>query len=337
MSRLAAYRSCGALALVSFVCMVAETAGAAEPTPGDKETARSLGARGMRALDARDYAGAERACGGAYALVKAPTVEICWARALEGLGRLLEARDAFVDVTHFPAKPDEPAVFTSARDAARVEADDLAKRIPTVTLSVSGPPLAAALQVTLDGVVVKSETARLPRKVNPGQHTLSVSAQGFERASVDLAVTEGEARRVEVVLRPSGEAAGPRSPEALPQEARPGTNGGAPPPILAMVAGGVGVVGLVVGAAAGTAGSSKHVALVDECDTANGTCPPSAANDLDAFHTLRSVSTLGYVVGALGLVSGVVIFLATPKSQTLGAGAMGVYLGPSSLGLAGAF
>jgi hypothetical protein len=46
-------------------------------------------------------------------------------------------QSANVGITHLPARPDEPAVFTSVRNAARAEADALAKRVPTVTLVIS--------------------------------------------------------------------------------------------------------------------------------------------------------------------------------------------------------
>ena len=283
---------------------VSQSAHAAEPSAGDRETARSLGTQGVIALDAHDYPTAERACGGAYALVKAPTVGTCWGRALEGLGRLIEARDVLVEVAHLPARQDEPAVFTSARDAARTEAEALAKRVPTVTLVVSGPPEATPLRVAIDGASVRSETARLPRKVNPGEHTISVSAPGFEPTTAQVTIAEGEDRRVEVLLPPSKEGTG--GPVT-----HPSSTGGSSPPVLAIVAGGVGVVGLAIGIAAGVAGSSKHSTLSGECDGANGTCPPSAASDLDAFHSLRTGSTTGYVVGALGLVAGGRSFLRT--------------------------
>jgi hypothetical protein len=81
-------------AVVSTVAILSTTAAmAAETSAADRETSRALYAEGMRLLDVHDYAGAEHACGGAHALVKAPTSAACWARALEGLGRLVEARD----------------------------------------------------------------------------------------------------------------------------------------------------------------------------------------------------------------------------------------------------
>src|SRR5580658_5605506 len=217
---------------------VSGMAGAAEPSAGDRETARGLGAQGVLALDAHDYTTAERACGGAFALVKAPTVGTCWARALEGLGRMLEARDAFVEVTHLPVMPDEPAVFTSARDAARTEAEALAKRVPTVTLVISGPPDTAPLRVAIDGAIVRSETARLPRKVNPGSHAISVSAPGFEPTTAQVTIAEGENRRIDVVLRPSSDGPGPES------GAQRSATGGGSLPVLPVVTAGVGVVGL---------------------------------------------------------------------------------------------
>lgn len=318
------------LVVAATVHVFAVTAHAAEPSAGDRETSRSLYGQGMQALDAHDYPSAERACGGAYALVKAPTAATCWGRALEGLGRLVEARDVFVETIHLPGTADEPAVFVGARETARTEADQLAKRIPTVTLVPSGPPESAPLEVTLDGATIKPETARLPRKVNPGHHTLAVSAQGFEPARVDVSIAEGDDRRLEILLHPTGSR--PKAPAATP-----------PAPVsehsefltLAVIAGGVGVAGLAVGLGSGLAAASKHSGLDGVCNVSAGTCPPSASGDLDSFHALRTASTVGYVVGALGLVAGGVIYFLVPRTSR--APSTGLYVGPTSCGLAGAF
>lgn len=321
-----------AVAVVALACAFTKTASATDPGASDRETSRSLGAQGMQALEAHDYAAAERTCGGAYALVKAPTTATCWARALEELGHLVEARDVFEQTLHLPATPDEPAVFISARELARAEADGLAKRIPAVTLAISGPPETTPLQVILDGVSVKSETARLPRKVNPGRHALTVSAPGFEPVTLEVTIAEREERRVEVMLRPS-------SGGSLPVlQGAPSVTSVRPLPMLAIAAGGIGLAGLVVGVGAGVTGSSKHSVLSGECNTASGTCPSSAANDLDAFHAWRAVSTIGYVVGAAGVAAGAVLFLTVPSPRALGpAGTTALYVGPASCGLTGAF
>jgi hypothetical protein len=298
-------------------------ASAAGPSADDRETSRSLYAEGMELLDAHDYAGAERACGGAHALVKAPTSAACWARALEGLGRLVEARDVFLEAVHFPVAMDEPGVFTSARDASRVEADSLSKRIPAVTLVVSGAPSSSPLRVTIDGVSVPGETARLPRRTNPGTHTIVVAAPGFESTTVTVQAGEGEDRRVDVVLHSApSTATAAEVPSARVKQPR----------AIALVAGGVGVAGLVFGIASGLAAQSKHTALAGECS--GGQCPPSAQGEIDSFHSLRTLSTIGYVVGAAGIVGGVVLWLTAPTSA---GPALGMRLDPTSARVVGAF
>jgi hypothetical protein len=53
---------------------------------------------------------------------------------------------------------------------------------------------------------------------------------------------------------------------------------------------------------------------------------------LDTFHALRTVSTVGYVVGALGVIGGGVLFFATPASKESPA-TTALYVGPVSCGL----
>jgi hypothetical protein len=301
---------------------VTSSAGAAEPSAADRETSRSLYAEGMRLLDAHDYTGAEHACGGAHALIKAPTSATCWARALEGLGRLVEARDVFLEAVRFPVASDEPSVFTAARATSRAEADSLSKRIPSVTVVVSGPPASVPLHVTIDGASVPAETARLPRKTNPGAHAISVTARGFEPTTVDVQVSEGEDRRVDVALQAAS--------SATPADASPPTVKQVS--LTPFVVGGVGIAGLAFGIVTGILAESKHSTLASECK--GGVCAPSDQGDVNSFHTLRTLSTVGYVVGAVGLAGGVVLWLLAPSSEHP---AVGLHVGPSTACVIGAF
>src|ERR1019366_5536380 len=113
------------LAMAFAGVLLASPALAADPSAADRETSRDLYAQGVKALAASDYAGAERACGGAFKLVNAPTGAICWGRALEGLGKLVEARDAYLAASHYPQRSDEPSVFASARTEGQAGADRL--------------------------------------------------------------------------------------------------------------------------------------------------------------------------------------------------------------------
>ncbi|MGO9835624.1 MAG: hypothetical protein ACLP1X_15570, partial [Polyangiaceae bacterium] len=106
------------------------------------------------------------------------------------------------------------------------------------------------------------------------------------------------------------------------------------PPILAWAAFGVGGAGLAVGVITGLVAGSKHSTLAGECDNAAGTCAPQYAGDLDSFHSWRTVSTIGYVVGALGVAGGAALWFMAPKATTTTAR---MWLGPGSAGIAGAF
>ena len=308
-------RGTSVLALAALLAS-GRSAAASEPSAADKDTSRNLYFEGTRLLAASDFRGAERACGGAYALVHAPTSALCWARALEGVGRLVEARDIFLDAVRFPAEAKEPPVFTQARAAARAEADSVEKRIPSVTLVVEGPEQSATLRVTIDGADVPAEAARLRRMANPGHHAIKVAAAGFDQSAIDVDLGDGEERHVEVTLRPA-------------------TGGLAAPPPLALVAGAVGVVGLGIGLVTGLSGASKHATLMSECQP-NGACPTSAQGDLDSFHSLRTVSTVAYVLGAVGVAAGAVLWITAP-SETATSARTGLWFAPASAGVVGTF
>jgi hypothetical protein len=331
---------------VNAALALASSNALADPTAADKETSRALYGQGMAALEAHDYHSAERACGGAHALVRAPTSAACWARALEGLGRLVEARDAFLEAARFPPAPDEPGVFTNAREASRLEGEALAKRIPSLTLVVSGPLAGTALQVTIDGRAVPSETARLARKTDPGTHAISVAASGFTPATVDVQLGEGEDRRVDVVLRPAS--AGPLGPAVpsttavLPAAPNPDQTSGpggwsrGSAHTLALVSGGLGIVGLGVGTAFGLEASSKKSQY--EQHQINGRCIDEQCVTIskDAA-SAGNVSTVAFVAGGVLAAAGVALWLTAPGKVSEGAAVAIVPMAGAGVGLSGSW
>jgi hypothetical protein len=108
-------------------------------------------------------------------------------------------------------------------------------------------------------------------------------------------------------------------------------------PTLGIVAFAVGGAGLAFGVVSGLIATSKHSTLSGECDSNSGTCPASAQSDVDSFHSWRVISTVGYVVGAVGVAAGVVLWLTAPKAAPRGTGSVGVMVGPASACLAGTF
>jgi hypothetical protein len=315
---------------VGVVATSASFVSAADPSAADKETGRALFAQGMAALDSHDFHGAERACGGVVKIVNVPPGQVCWAKALEGLGKLVEARDAYLAAAHHPSRPDEPTVFTSARAEGVAGAERLERRIATIWLDIAGLKDDAPLRVTIDGVEITSAVARLPRRVNPGQHAITVAAKGFATATMSVEVSEGEERHVPMSLAPGApRAAATRSATPQPSESAHDARA----PVLALAVGGVGIAGVIVGAATALAATSKHSTLQGECS--GSVCPSSANGDLGSFHTLRAISAVGYIVGALGLVGGATLWFVTPPRASESSARL--WIGPGSAGVAGTF
>jgi hypothetical protein len=96
----------------------------------------------------------------------------------------------------------------------------------------------------------------------------------------------------------------------------------------------VGAVVLAAGVVAGLAAGSKDSSIAAEC-TGNR-CPASAKGDIDSFHSLETVSTVAYVVGALGVVAWGTLWWLGPRSSSPATTAR-VWVGPASAGLTGTF
>ena len=101
---------------------------------------------------------------------------------------------------------------------------------------------------------------------------------------------------------------------------------------------GAGVVGLGVGAVTGILAIGKHSTLSNECT--NGTCGAGAQNDLDSYHSMGTISTIGFVAGGVLAAGGLVIFLTAPHAAS-SAPTTGLrltpFVGPGSVGAVGTF
>ena len=187
---------------------------------------------------------------------------------------------------------------------------------------------ATGVQVTVDGQTVAG-SAGAPVEVDPGEHTFAFE-EGDRLATEErrLVLIEGvKGRRETVVL---GEMAA-RTTLATPS----GGQAGFGPPPLAWVAFGVGGAGLAAGVIAGLVADGKHSTLQGECNNTTNTCASQYAGDLGGFHAARTWSTVGYVVGALGVAGGAALWLTAPRARR--ATTASVWVGPASAGIAGSF
>jgi hypothetical protein len=175
-----------------------------QPSAAAKNTARTLLVDGRAKFASGDYQGALKSFQGAHAIMGVPTTGLDLARAQEQLGQLTEARETAAEVMRFDSAGNQ--AYVSAQQAAATLAGKLDARIPALVLSVSGVPAETALEVTVDGEAVPPAILTLPRKVNPGEHTVLAKASGFADAQRTVNVAEKETKHVEITLERVGSA-----------------------------------------------------------------------------------------------------------------------------------
>lgn len=298
----------------------------------DRATARTLGQEGERALSAKDFKSAEDDFRRAESLVHAPTLLLGLARALVGEGKLVEAQEAYKRILRDGVAPGAPAVFQKAVDDAGKEVQAVSPRIGSVTITVKasagGGPV-PGVQVTMDGIAVNAATLGVLRSADPGAHVIRASAAGYKAAEVKVTVPSGGPVDAPMTLDldPSASAVAPGAAPAALSPSAPATAGPSPampdqppagpaasgPSLLPWIAFGVGGAGLIVGGVAGGLALGKHSDLSSACT--GGSCPASQQSNLDGYHTLGLVSTIGFIVAGVGAVTGVTLLLLQPKSD----------------------
>lgn len=192
------------LSLIALAGLLCAPVVFAEPSSADKETARTLMREGDEKFAVRDYAGALKAYQAAHAIMQVPTTGLPLARAQVERGLLVEARDTLLQVSRYPKETGESPFFTKARDEATSLAQKLADKIPSIAVSVEGPPKGAAIDVAVDGIAVPVAALGTPWKTNPGQHEITASSVGFQALKKKVNLREGENDRITLKLVPSG-------------------------------------------------------------------------------------------------------------------------------------
>jgi len=284
-----------------------------------KNAARDLAQRAAQAYESGDHRTAQDLFRRAYALVPAPTLSVREARALEKMGLLVEAAEAYVRTSRTRLDASAPDVFKQA--------------VPD-----------SPAEVTMDGRKLRPELVGVESPANPGLHQLTATTSSGAGASAEVTLAEGESKSVLLRLE-AGKAASitpvapasPRTGTTAQTTPAPGSGGspGKTQRTLAYVSLGVGAVGLGAGVITGLMASSRHSSAEEKCPDGRCIAGSDGADDLDAFRSLRTVSTIGYVVGLVGAGAGITLLLTSPASRE--AAWVSPYVAPSSAGVTGAF
>jgi hypothetical protein len=318
--------------LIGSLALTLSSTSLAEPSAADKETARRLMAEGRDRRGQNDQKGALQAFMAADAIMHVPTTGLEVARTQMTLGQLIEARDTSLRVARSNPEPDEPPPFTRAREEARLLSDDLAKKIPAITVQLSGAEPNAQVHLSVDGAQIPPASVGLPRTVNPGHHVV-VGFSGKREAKVEVDVGEAEQKSIPLELKEPAAPVPPEQPKPLAAPARPGK-----PLMIGGFA--VGALGLVVGSVAGLVSLSKTSSIKSGCS--GHVCPSSQASNIDSAKSAATISNVGFAFAIVGAAAGVVGYLLWRGEQNAAPPAQSglrvrPWLGPGSGGVAGAF
>lgn len=283
-----------------------------EPTAADSETALQLYKDGRALREKGDHDAALEKLRAAFALVETPIIAVELAKAYTGKQKLVEAREVLLTVSRMPVRKNESEKAAEARREAETLASQLKPRLATLRVKITGLAAGETPKLAVDGAPVPPDAAGAPRIVNPGAHVVTVDVSG-KNAKSEVTLAEGESRELEIAA-PDKDSSGTGSPS------QPSTGADKSGLKSGLIYGGFGVavVGIGVGTITGIMTLSKAGTLKDSC-TSDGRCPASSQSDIDGASTLGTVSTIGFIVGGVGLVAGVIGLVAFPdKASTAG-------------------
>lgn len=302
----------GAAALVSLF----SSAVLAEPTAREWAEWKRLRQSAQTAMHAGRAGDAVDALRRADSIHKSPTVDLELGLALAAAGKLVEARSVLGALA---ASTDPGVLVKRARDAAKKALVNLTPRVPSLEVTVSGAG-GAQVEVTIDGAKVSTGSAV---EVNPGEHTVRATADGFSAAERSVRVAEG--RRAPVTLELV-------APNAVARSAKdvPGSSGSRVPGAVVLSVGGAGlIVGAIFGGLAmSAAGSAKEHCLGNDCT-------PAASDDISRSKTFGDVSTGMFIGGGVVAVVGIVLTIVAPGGKDTAG--VAPFIGPATVGLAGRF
>lgn len=191
----------------------------------------------------------------------------------------------------------------------------------------------------VDGLEVKRDGGRVgeaqwgtPLPVDPGEHLFEARAPGKKTWQKTITIV-GEARVIDVEIpalepelvarAPAAQVASrpastsPAAASTSPDGADRGSSGNSQI-VWAAVAGGVGLVATGVGVALGVSASAKWSDAEAACP--NRKCTTASARRLgEEAGTAADLSTVFFTIGAMGLATGVTLYLTAPSARERGA------------------
>jgi hypothetical protein len=319
-------------------------------SPEEKAGARAAALEGSKAFDEGRWSEAVDLFTRAESLVHSAVHLLYLARAQAKLGKLVRAREHYIQLTGEQLPHNAPDVLKEAKQSGEQELAELEPRVPYVSVVVQGAG-PKPVKVVMDGEAVPPALLGVPRPVDPGEHKFQAFADGMESSVTSMSITESRNETVVLTLVPVKGGARPSAPSASGSESGEpqGTPGdqpqaaGGPPKVLTWVAFGVGAVGIGVGTVFLLRAKSKIDEGNELCEGPqggpNGECPAEVRELDDAARSSNTIGTIGFIAGGVGVAAGVTLLLmgGGGGEQTSAQASVTPQVGPGWAGVAGKF
>jgi hypothetical protein len=308
--------------LVAFGCCASPALAWAQTDDASRAAARDLGTAGVEAYQRDSFADASAKLEKAYRVLRVPSLGLWSARALVKVGQLVKASERYREVVRLPLGDGDQIVQKQALAEAATELDLLTPRIPRLVIKLQGGT-ADDTSVSVDGVTVSPALIGESLVIDPGKHVVE-ARRASQSVKVEVVVAEGETKDASLSLQPAAATGAPAPAPAPSGPAAPLASSSSPAAdtglgtrrTLALVVGGVGVIGVGVGSVLGLRAKSK----LDEANDAGcsgATCPTQSGLDAnDAAMTAGTFSTVAFAIGGVALTGGAVLwFTGGPEAR----------------------
>jgi len=273
----------------------------------------------------------------------------------EHAGKLATAWTKFLELA---AKARAAGQLDRAR-IGRERAAALEPKLSNLVIEVPVDSRVEGLLVQRDGTPIGAAEWGTPIPSDAGTHTIVASAPGRRTWTAQVNVTGGAttaratvpalgaespaptAVATAPVRSRSGETSSIQTPSAQSGEATGASRGVGASKALAIASGVVGLAGVGVGTYFGVKAMSEHAQVTSESASAgcqamgsvtacSGAGASNVVNMASDARTAGTVSTVGFVVGGVGLAVAIVLWVAAPRSESGGAVRAQLGVGPGS-------
>ena len=280
-------------ALPVFALVVLSAGAAAAATPKEKAEARALVSEAKKATKEKRFADAAKALKRADEIDSSLQTKLDLAAAFASDRKLVEASHVLHAVTDGTVASPATKRF---HEQAKKELAAIEPRIPWIQVDIGGPGPGKA-RTTIDG---KEMDASSEVPSDPGDHQISVSADGFENGERSISLREGAHEHLHLDLAPLEKAPPPKV-----------AGGSKAPAITFFVLGGA---GLLVGGGAGIAALMQTSDARALCK--GNVCPSSAQAAIDKSKLSGTISTVGFIAGGTLVGAGIIALIASSSGDS---------------------